>query len=251
MTGKRVLEIDFVGRDKASNKVFETTLENVAIAENMREENRVYRPLIVLEGGNELLPGIEKALLAMKKNETKKITLAAEEAFGPRDPEMVRVMPMKEFTRRKINPVPGLVVEADRFQGRVQSVSGGRVRVDFNHPLAGKTVEFELTAKNEFLTDADKTNALFIKFFAPEQAEKGKPKPSVNVTKTEVEVLLPGLAGGNVQGLKQGFAQAVINATDGIQTVRFSEKIERGKNAAGKPAQPGHETHDHDEHDHD
>jgi len=52
---------------------------------------------------------------------------------------------MKKFLEQKINPVPGMTVEIDNYTGLIKSVSGGRVLVDLNHPLAGKNVSYEVT----------------------------------------------------------------------------------------------------------
>lgn len=234
MTQKRVLEIDYTGRDSADAKVFDTTRADVAKAAGVFDGRTLYRPLILIENGGELLPALEKTLSQMKAGEKKTLKLEPTEAFGNRNPELVRVVPLKQFQARQINPTPGLDVMIDQYRGRVQSVSGGRVRVDFNHPLAGKTAEFELELKALYETEKDKVQAVFKKFFVSE----GENAPVVNITAESCEVALPGLADGRVQQLKQSFANAVFDVTEKIQKVRFVENVERTKPEPAEKAVP-------------
>lgn len=223
MTQKRVMELDYSGRDAADAKVFDTTKAEVAKAAGVFDDRTLYRPLILVEGGGELLPALEKTLSQMKAGEKKTIRLEPAEAFGQRNPDLVRVVPIKQFQARQIQPVPGLDVMIDQYRGRVQSVSGGRVRVDFNHPLAGKTAEFELEMKAVFETEKDKIQAIFRKFFVSE----GENAPQVSIGVDASEVVLPGLGDGRVQQLKQSFANAVFNATEKTKKVRFIENVDK------------------------
>ncbi len=64
--------------------------------------------------------------------------------FGFRNPKLIRILPISKFIENKINPVPGAYFEIDGREAKVQSVSGGRVRVDFNNPLAGKQLVYKI-----------------------------------------------------------------------------------------------------------
>src|SRR3989344_2431318 len=75
------------------------------------------------------------------------IGLSSENAFGKRRRESVKMIPIKVFFQHKINPVQGAMLNFDGKMGKVLSVSGGRVLVDFNHPLAGKDVIYEVNIK--------------------------------------------------------------------------------------------------------
>ena len=59
---------------------------------------------------------------------------------------------LKKFSEHKIKPFPGLQINIDNVLGTVRSVSGGRVLVDFNHPLAGRDVIYEVKI-NTVVTD--------------------------------------------------------------------------------------------------
>jgi len=68
------------------------------------------------------------------------IELSPEKAFGNRESKLVQMIPMKIFHQHKINPVPGTLFNFDNKVAKILTVSGGRVMVDFNNPLAGKDI---------------------------------------------------------------------------------------------------------------
>jgi len=84
-----------------------------------------------------LLKGLEEALLEMNVNERKTVEILPEKAFGARDPKLVRLIPISEFRKHNTEPKIGMFFQADNMRGRILAVSGGRIKVDFNNPLAG------------------------------------------------------------------------------------------------------------------
>ena len=73
-----------------------------------------------------------------------KIELSIEEGFGRKNPKLINLIPTHNFTKNKVQPQPGLPVNIDGMVGVIRSVSGGRTTVDFNHPLAGKELVYEV-----------------------------------------------------------------------------------------------------------
>ncbi|MDN5358715.1 MAG: hypothetical protein PWP76_558 [Candidatus Diapherotrites archaeon] len=146
----RVLLIAYEGRDKDTGKVFDKVEEE--------------EPYAVILGEDALIPGLAEALEEMKEGEEREIELPPEKAFGERKKELIVIIPEKEFRKRGIAPVPGLVIEADGRPGRVLSVSGGRVQVDFNHELAGKTVIYRVKVLAELKEPEEIAEALFRRY---------------------------------------------------------------------------------------
>jgi len=72
------------------------------------------------------------------------IELSPEKAFGNRESKLVQMIPMKIFHQHKINPVPGTLFNFDNKVAKILTVSGGRVMVDFNNPLAGKDIIYNI-----------------------------------------------------------------------------------------------------------
>ncbi len=104
-------------------------------------------PLKVTQGRHEIIPGLEKALEGMAAGEKKKVTLAPTEAYGTVDP--------KAFQEVDKNMVPadaqkvGIQLEGKTADGktvypRISEVKNDTVVLDFNHPLAGKTLHFDV-----------------------------------------------------------------------------------------------------------
>ncbi len=221
-----ILKINYTGWEKESGNVFETTIEKKAIEEGLFEKERKYKPIVIALGDGALLPALEKTLEGMKKGEKKTVSLKPSEAFGERKPELIRMIPLKEFKNRKLQPFPGLIVELNNMRGRVQSVSGGRVRVDFNHPLAGKEVEFELSIEEEITGKKEKVEALFEKYFG---FLEGKAK--LKIKESEIEVEIPLDFALTATQFKKPFSESVLKHVKEIKKVIFKEEFTKEKKA--------------------
>jgi len=139
------VKIEFIGRRASDNQVIEATSEEEAKKAGIFQEDGVYGPGLVVLGSNTSLKGVEDALLEMKDGESRKVEMPPEKAFGMRDPSLVRIMPLGEFRKRDIEPYPGLALNMDDRRATVRSVTGGRVTLDFNHPLAGEKLVYDVT----------------------------------------------------------------------------------------------------------
>jgi len=102
----------------------------------------------VVQGEGQLPPGADAALLGMRPGEEKTVELAPEKAFGPRDEARVESMPLDKLGALGRGLKPGAKVMGFRDgkpeTARVLSIGGGQARLDFNPPLAGKTVVYRL-----------------------------------------------------------------------------------------------------------
>ena len=75
------------------------------------------------------------------------VDIEAKRAFGKKSAKLIQLIPAKKFTEHGIKPTPGLSVNVDGNMGLIKSVSGGRILVDFNHPLSGKDLTYEIGIK--------------------------------------------------------------------------------------------------------
>lgn len=153
------IEVDFVGKTKDDNKVFDLTREEDAKKYNLHNPKARYRPLIVCIGEKHLLKGIEDFLISKPEGKYS-IDLKPEEAFGLKDPNLMKMVPLNIFQKQNIKPFPGLRINMDGILGTVRTVSGGRVVMDFNHPLAGKEVIYEVEVKRIVKEDKEKITGL-------------------------------------------------------------------------------------------
>ena len=111
-------------------------------------------PLEFEVGSGEVFPGFDKEVLDMAVGETKSITLSPDEAYGPRDEELLHTVE-KEVFGSDVVPNPGMVLgmtierhgQKHKIPALILEVKGDQVIIDFNHPLAGKTLNYQLTLK--------------------------------------------------------------------------------------------------------
>jgi len=156
------IKIDFIGRIVGTNQIFDFTQEEVAKREKLHNPKNQYAPALVVIGANMVIPGVEKQLMEMKPGDEKEFTVSPDKAFGPRNPKLVKLFPVSAFLKKNINPNPGAFVEIEGLRGKIQSSSGGRVRVDFNHPLAGKELKYWLRVVKAITDTGEKVKELFI-----------------------------------------------------------------------------------------
>lgn len=105
-----------------------------------------------IQGYGSIIPGLERAIHGMRLEETRTIQVPAGEAYGPYDPEQVTYLPLSEFPE-ELELQPGLELElkdqdGDTVYARILSVGKSRVKMDFNHFLAGKDLDFEITIQD-------------------------------------------------------------------------------------------------------
>jgi len=152
-----MVEFSVRGHDGA---LIDTTDEKEAKAAGVFDENKRYGESLVVLTDPRFISGFKKALLSAEIGRKGTASLQPAEAFGERDESLVRLVPLQKFRQQGIEPAVGLSVALDDYRGRVQSVSGGRVRVDLNHELAGKEVEYEFTVKRRITESDEKLTAL-------------------------------------------------------------------------------------------
>ncbi len=226
-----IVLVEFTGRDTVTGTIFDTTDEKTAKEVGIYREAAIFRPVPVIVGKGDLIKGLEEELEKMNSGEEKTVSIPPEKAFGERKRELVVIVPLREFKARKILPFPGLVVEINSRYGKVQTVSGGRVRVDFNLDLAGKTVEYKLKVVKELKNRKEQVDALLWKYFPLKEG-----KAEANIKAGEVEVLLPTKLPKEIQILKDEFAKTITENVKGIKKVRFVEEFEKEKASEEKEA---------------
>jgi FKBP-type peptidyl-prolyl cis-trans isomerase SlyD len=111
------------------------------------ESNKGKDPVTYTHGQHEVIPGLEKELSGMKVNEEKNICLQPEEAYGRVDPKGFKEVPKTEIPAAALKvgtPLSARSSEGEDVIIRVHEVKQKTVILDFNHPLAGKTLNFDV-----------------------------------------------------------------------------------------------------------
>lgn len=136
------IEVEYTGY--VDGEIFDTTSEEVAKKEGLHNPNMTYGPITICLGEKHLVGKLDDKLEGKEPGKEYDIELTSDEAFGPKSAKMLQMIPLKKFKQNDMNPMPGMQINVDNNIGTVKSVSGGRVIVDFNHPLAGKDVMYKV-----------------------------------------------------------------------------------------------------------
>jgi len=176
-----VVVIDYTGRIKESGELFDTTLKDVAEEEGAVNENAKYEPIKILIGGEMVVGGLEEAVRDMEVGEKRKIEVPPEKAFGGRDGDLIKTFSESKFKNQDMNPYPGMRVTLDGQVGRILSVNSGRVRVDLNHPLSGRTLDYEVEVK-EKVEDPEEEVKAVVQHYLGEEVEVEVEDKEANVT---------------------------------------------------------------------
>jgi len=220
MNSGDLVYIDYVGRIKDTGEIFDLTKEDVAKNKKIYDEKIRYKPIPVVVDGNFVVNGLNEAIKGMKVGEKKTVEIQPEKAFGPRLPDLARLIPEARFKEQDIDAMPGSFVTINRLRGKILSIDGGRVRIDFNHPLAGKTIVYDLEIKSEVKDAVEKISAIFYYFTGIEKEDA-----EIIIAGDTAEVKLKkrcDIAGDT----KQIIASVVLKWNKELKRVKFSETFE-------------------------
>jgi peptidylprolyl isomerase len=106
------------------------------------------QPLEIHMGAGQMIPGFEAQLMGMALNEKKVFTLTPEDAYGPRNADMMQSVPRSEVPPDldvKVGMIVGLVSqEGNRIPALIVEMDDSQLTLDLNHPLAGETLTFDI-----------------------------------------------------------------------------------------------------------
>ncbi|MCX8196303.1 MAG: FKBP-type peptidyl-prolyl cis-trans isomerase [Acidilobaceae archaeon] len=125
-------------------RVIDTTKESVAKEAGIYDPNRIYGEIVVVTGRGALLPAVEEVIPQMGEGERREVVAPPEKAYGQYSEELLMRVPIKQLQRYGIRPVVGEEVEVGGRRGRITKVTERFAFIDFNHPLAGKTLKIEV-----------------------------------------------------------------------------------------------------------
>jgi len=217
------VEVDYTGRIKDSGEIFDLTKEDIAKKENVYRPDVLYGPVVLIVGADFIIRGLDEALRGMDVGDKKNVEIPPEKAFGEKKDELVKLIPAARFKEQNLDPVPGAIVNIGVTKGVIQSISGGRVKVDFNHPLAGKTLEYEIEIKSKVTDQKERIKAI-VKYFTgiDEVDVVVKAEETEIEIKKKVDVARP---------VKSMMANAITKwcGLDKVKFIEVFEKSEKGE----------------------
>jgi len=215
--------IDYIGKVKETGEVFDTTSEEIAKENKLYKQGDIYEPKLVVVGEGWVLKSLDESLLTFKLNKKETVEVPPENAFGNRDPEKVKLVPIRRLAARGITPRLGAQIEYDKKLATVRTMGSGRVTLDFNPPLAGKTLVYEVTVEKQLKTDEEKISALIHRRIPVIDVEKFKLK----TTTSSLTVNMPDEAFyvEGIQLAKRGIAMDIQRFVPALTTVEFVESF--------------------------
>lgn len=132
---------------KESGETVDTTYDAVAKDAHIHREDSAYGPRFIILGEGWLPKGLEDSLVGIDVGKQTTVELPPEKGYGNRDPGKMRLVPLRRFRDMRVDPVPGAQIEFDGRPATVRAVGAGRVQVDYNHPLAGRTLIYDVSVE--------------------------------------------------------------------------------------------------------
>jgi len=213
--------VGLTGRVEETGEVFDTTSEETAKSTGLYNENKVYGPRVVVVGEGWLPKGLDEGLVGLKVGAEAKIEVQPQDAFGERAPEKVRMIPYRLLRSKGINPSVGAQVEFEGRTALVRSIGAGRVQLDFNPPLAGRKLIYDVKVLKRFESEDEKIKSLIQRRIVGVDPEKFVLK----VLKKRVSIEVPEevLYGENLQFIKRGLSLDIMKFFPNVVEVSFLE----------------------------
>jgi len=161
---KDFVTIDYVG--ETGGKAFDTTLEEYG----KEMKNKSFKPVTIIVGAGHVIKGLDDTIKGKKVGDHFEVDIKPEQGFGEKQDKLVQLIPLKNFKKQNINPYPGLILNIDGAIGTIKSVSGGRVMIDFNHPLAGRKLHYKVWIK-KIIKDKDEKLKKLVEFHTGTEPE--------------------------------------------------------------------------------
>jgi FKBP-type peptidyl-prolyl cis-trans isomerase 2 len=156
MAGLSIFSIPSEGAEKGKKEAAVVVAEGKTVTLNytLKVDGKVLetsigrKPLQFKAGSSQLIPGFEKAVMGMKAGQKKSFKISPEKGYGPGDPKAIKSVPISQIPP-DIKPKAGMILDTkgkdgQRLPVRVVEVKKDVVIIDFNHPLAGKTLNYDV-----------------------------------------------------------------------------------------------------------
>ena len=217
---------------KETNEVFDTTNEETAKKEHLQKEGEIFEPRLIVIGEGWVLKPLDEFLIETETGKPATVEVSPEKAFGPRDPEKVKQVHLKKLAEKGINPQLGMRIEFGGKNAIIRSVGAGRALLDFNPPLAGKTLVYDITVTKKLETPEEKIGALIHRRVPV--TEEGKFEFKIQEKALIINMPEETFYMEGIQVAKRGIALDVQKFFPDLEETKFVETIK----APPKPPKP-------------
>jgi peptidylprolyl isomerase len=218
------LLVNFTLKVKESGETVDTTYDAVAKDTHLHREESTYGPRFIILGEGWLPKGLEDSLVGLDIGKQTTVELPPDKGFGTRDPAKMRLVPLRRFREQGI-PSPGAQIELDGRAATVRAVGAGRVQVDYNHPLAGRTLIYEVSIEKVVEDDNEKVlNIISKRIPEVDKAKFGVERNSSDLT---IEVPEEAFYLSGLQVAKKSVTSDLQKYFPNIETISFREVFKR------------------------
>jgi len=218
------LLVNFTLKVKESGETVDTTYDAVAKDARLHREDSTYGPRFIILGEGWLPKGLEDSLVGVDIGKQTTVELPPEKGYGARDPSKMKLVPLRRF-RDKETPLPGERIELDGRPAVVRAVGAGRVQVDYNHPLAGRTLIYDVSVEKVLEDENEKIlNVISVRIPEVDKTKFGleKNKAELTIDVPEEAFYLSGL-----QVAKKAVTSDIQKYFPDLDTISFREVFKR------------------------
>jgi FKBP-type peptidyl-prolyl cis-trans isomerase SlyD len=157
------VRLSYTARTVENDQLVDTTDEEVAEEEGVADQQETFEPRVIAVGAGHLFDAVEEDFIGGEPGDSGTVTVPAGEAFGEYDEGEVRTVSADRIPED--DRYPGGHVDIDGQHGHVETIIGGRARVDFNHPLAGSDVEYDYEVLDVVEDRVDQAKGMLSMYF--------------------------------------------------------------------------------------
>jgi FKBP-type peptidyl-prolyl cis-trans isomerase 2 len=218
--------------ESVDDQVILTTDKELATAKGIFDEETQYGPRLIVVGSGQISKGFEEDLIGKEIGYSGKVEVPPEKAFGTRDPNKVETVSITRFKEEK--PAVGMRVGVDNKYGVVTRIIGRKVSIDFNHPLANKTLVYEYKILESIEDRQEKLKSMIKTFARMDLESEIKDDVAVITVPWELSYYKEWLM------IRRGLADMILQHL-GLKEVDFVEKHTGEKISAELISPPGKE----------
>lgn len=216
--------LDYTAKIKDNGEVFETTIEEDAKKNSIHDPNIKYQPKLVSVGESWVIKGLDEALENTSVGDKTTVEVSPDKGFGERDSGKVRMIPLRKLGEDAEKVSIGDTIEVDNKKGIVRFIGSGRIKIDYNHRFAGKTILYDINVLKELKSDEDKITGILKKNLPIEDE-----KIIFNKKDKILDIIIPQeiFRAENLPIIKHFIQMDLFKFVLGLEKITFTETYEK------------------------
>ena len=216
--------VDYTSKVKDTGEVFETTIEEEAKKHSFHDPNVKYQPKLVSVGESWVIKGLDEALENTSVGDKTTVEVSPDKGFGERDSGKVRMIPLRKLGEDAEKVSIGDTIEVDNKKGIVRFIGSGRIKIDYNHRFAGKTILYDINVLKELKSDEDKITGILKKNLPVEDE-----KILFNKKDKILDIIIPQeiFRAENLPIIKHFIQMDLFKFVLGLEKITFTETYEK------------------------